>query len=245
MQSTPSTKVMNIDLYLLPDLYDADNSKEYGVIIDLLRNSTMITKLFENGIYELVPISSVSSISEFKEFITFGERNSIKIKGFDYGNSPYEIKDLDFSRKKGVIYSTNGTRAIIRIGQYIPNLIIASMRNMESVVKHIKKIGADISIVLSGQNNLIALEDVYCGGFLMDSLLEGELDITMNDSAYLSLISYRAVKHSLKNAVRKTEHGKELIWKGFEKDIDMALEKNVTDLIPLYHEGIIHSIRHV
>ncbi|RKX66759.1 hypothetical protein DRP44_03375, partial [candidate division TA06 bacterium] len=83
------------------------------------------------------------------------------------------------------------------------------------------------------------------GGFLMDSLLEEKLDITMNDSAYLSLISYRAVKHSLKNAVRKTEHGKELIWKGFEKDIDMALEKNVTDLIPLYHAGIIHSIRHV
>lgn len=233
---------MNIDMYLLPDLYDTKNSTEYGVIIDLLRNSTMITKLFENGIYELVPISPVPSDSEFKGFIKFGERNSVKIKGFDYGNSPYEIKDLDFSEKKGLICSTNGTKTITKIGRYIPNLIIASMRNIRSVVNYITKIGADISIILSGHKGSIALEDVYCGGLLMDCLLEEDLDISMNDSAYLSLTAYRAVKHSLKNTIKKTEHGKELIWKGFEKDIDMALEKNVTDIIPLYHAGVIRLV---
>ncbi len=229
-------------MYFLPELYRDENPHEYGIIIDLLRNSTMIVKLFEQGISELIPIKNIKSYSNFADYISFGEKNSVRIKGFDFGNSPDEIKNSDFSGKRGIIYSTNGTKAIIKIGRNIPNLLIASMRNMESIVDYIMEIDVDFPVILSGHKGAIALEDIYCGGFLIERLMEKDMDIEINDGAYAALLLYRSVKKSLRNAVKKTEHGKELIWKGFEKDIDIALQKNATDIIPLYHEGIIRSI---
>src|SRR4030065_982955 len=98
---------MRIDILQLVD--GAKLSRGLTVIIDVFRAFSLACYLFDRGIEKIIPVGKAEDAFRLKEsnpeFILIGERNSRKIKGFDFGNSPFQTREFDF-RGKTVVHTT-------------------------------------------------------------------------------------------------------------------------------------------
>ena len=71
------------------------------VVIDVFRAFTVEAYLMNNGAEKLIPVGDMQIAYDFKEkdsnCILVGERHGKILPGFDYGNSPSQIKDVNFT----------------------------------------------------------------------------------------------------------------------------------------------------
>ena len=112
----------------------ADN-KSIVVVVDILRATSVISIAFENGIKEIIPVKSLEDTFLYKnkkDHILAAERNTIKVSGFNYGNSPYDYMNSDVQNKTLVLTTTNGTKAIKEANKH--HVITASFINIDIIV---------------------------------------------------------------------------------------------------------------
>ena len=75
-----------------------DFSGKTAVVIDVLRATSVITTALDNGARKVFPVCSVEeaeslfAASEASMTLRGGERNALKIEGFELSNSPLEYK---------------------------------------------------------------------------------------------------------------------------------------------------------
>lgn len=62
----------------------------------------------------------------------------------------------------------------------------------------------------------------------MTSYLAGSL----SPEVRLAVAAYRDVRRSLRHLVKQCSSGKELIEQGFEQDVDLASETDISDCVP-------------
>ena len=145
----------------------ADN-KSIVVVVDVLRATSVISIAFENGIKEIIPVKSLEDTFQYKnnkkDHILAAEENTIKIPGFNYGNSPYDYMQSDVQNKTLVLTTTNGTKAIKAANKH--HVITASFINIDIVVEYLKYKKTDaIILCLQGLwKGYFNLEDtILCG----------------------------------------------------------------------------------
>jgi 2-phosphosulfolactate phosphatase len=63
------------------------------VVIDVLRATTSMCVAFDHGAKFMHPVAEVAEAEAFrsKGYLLAGERNGIKVEGFDLGNSPFDF----------------------------------------------------------------------------------------------------------------------------------------------------------
>ncbi len=214
------------------------------VVIDVLRSSTTILTALQNGAREVIPVNSlefamkVSGNAFGGQTLLGGERNTKKIEGFNLGNSPLEYTENAIRGKSVILFSSNGTGAIIK-AKYSEKLFVCSFNNIEAIANYLTKINNDVEILCSGSNGMFSLEDSVCAGNLIDLLEKKELNLTYSDASISSKILFDNYKNDLLNMMKNSEHGKKLIKYGFEKDIELAAEVGIYDNIPYYLTGVI------
>lgn len=148
-----------------------------AIIIDVFRAFTVEPYLIYNGVERLIPVGNKEIAYNLKEknkeYILIGERNGIKLPGFDYGNSPSEIKNVDFSNRTVVHTTSCGTQGIVNAIN-ADEIITGSLVNAKAIAKYIKQNNfKDISIVsMSTSNEPPSDEDELCARYIK-SLLEG------------------------------------------------------------------------
>ena len=105
-----------MDIQILHLLEGAKQAKGLTVIIDVFRAFTVETYLMKNNAEKVIPVSSVDFAFAYKnthpDAILCGERDGIKIEGFDYGNSPAQIEHVDFTGKTVIHTTSAGTQGI-------------------------------------------------------------------------------------------------------------------------------------
>lgn len=158
-------------------IHDAKQATGLAIIIDVFRAFTVEPYLIYNGVEKIIPVGdkeiAYNLKEQNKEYILIGERNGIKLPGFDFGNSPSQIKNIDFS-KKVVIHTTScGTQGIVNAIN-AREIITGSLVNASAIVKYIKQNNfEDISIVsMSRPNEFPSDEDELCAKYIK-SMLEG------------------------------------------------------------------------
>lgn len=166
-------------------IHDAKQATGLTIIIDVFRAFTVEPYLIYNGVEKIIPVGEKEIAYNLKEqnreYILIGERNGIKLPGFDFGNSPSQIKNIDFS-KKVVIHTTScGTQGIVNAIN-ANEIIIGSLVNASAIVKYIKQNNfEDISIVsMSRPNEFPSDEDELCAKYIK-SMLEGNLLENLED----------------------------------------------------------------
>src|SRR3972149_10756046 len=109
---------MNIDIQLLPLPLDPDFlSPRTVVVIDVLRATSVMVHAMLEGAIEIGPVATVEeAFQKAKAYpsgttLLGGERGSLKIEGFDLGNSPREYVAERVKGKRLILTTTNGTRA--------------------------------------------------------------------------------------------------------------------------------------
>ncbi len=83
------------------------------VVVDAFRASTTITVLARKGAL-VIPLASIEEAAAYTGAdYRIGERGSVKVRGFDFGNAPTEIEAAELPPGASVVLSTtNGTRII-------------------------------------------------------------------------------------------------------------------------------------
>lgn len=162
---------MNIEI-----INDAKKATGLAVIIDVFRAFTVEPYLINNGAKKVIPVGDKQIAYDYKKknnnYILIGERNGIILSGFDYGNSPSQIENVDFSEKIVVHTTSCGTQGIVNAIN-AKEIITGSLVNAQAIVKYIKKNKInEISLVtLSRSEGQPFDEDLLCAKYIK-SLLE-------------------------------------------------------------------------
>lgn len=121
---------------------NAHLSEGLTVVVDVLRAFTTCCFVFENGAKTIIPISDTDTaykmIRDNPRFISIGEREGLKLPGFNYGNSPAEIENVDLTGKTVIFTTSTGTQGMANAVN--ANLVITgAFVNAQAVVNFIKK----------------------------------------------------------------------------------------------------------
>ena len=162
-------------------VHDAKQATGLAIIIDVFRAFTVEPYLFYNGVERIIPVGDKEIAYDLKEknkdYILIGERNGIKLPGFDFGNSPSQIKNIDFLNKIIIHTTSCGTQGIVNAIN-ADEIITGSLVNASAIVEYIKQNNFDeVSIVsMSRPNEFPSDEDELCAKYikslLEDSILE-------------------------------------------------------------------------
>ena len=116
---------------------------------------------------------------KYPEALLVGERNEIRLPGFDYGNSPALLKGIDLSGKTIIHTTSAGTQGLVQAAN-AQEILTGSFTNAEAIASYIKEKNPEkVTIVGMGINGKVrADEDWLCARYIQ-SLIEGkEWDIS-------------------------------------------------------------------
>lgn len=166
---------MNIQILELID--GAKKAKGLTVIIDVFRAMTVEAYVLQNGAKDLIPMGDIDEAYAYRDAhpgtILMGERGGAMCPGFDYGNSPSQVKDVDFTGKTVVHTTSAGTQGVANaVGA--TEMLTGSLVNAKAIAEYIKRSGAEeVSLVcmgLAGKES--TREDTLCAEYIK-SLIEG------------------------------------------------------------------------
>lgn len=216
-----------------------DFSGQTAVVIDVLRATTVITTALDNGAREVIPVKTVEEAQNLyatcDNALRGGERNALKIEGFDLGNSPLEYKKKVVEGKTLILTTTNGTNAINNIIG-ADEVVLACFRNAEAMANHLVRLShrgsRDIIIVCAGTEGRFSLDDGLCAGMLIE-LLKQKTEVETDDLGLLLNRFYNESKDNLFSALSECYHLKRLFMLGFYDDIKFCLETNCVGTVPI------------
>ncbi len=240
---------MEIDIQLIPiPLNPVTLSERMVIVIDVLRATSVIVQAISEGATEIIPVETVEEAFEkakaFPEGTTLlgGERNSRKIEGFDLGNSPKEYRSERIRGKRIILTTTNGTRAFYLVSSG-KEVLVGSFFNLRAITRYCLSQGEDLLIFASGDEGKFSLEDVVCGGMLIEKIAEEGGSIRLTDAAFASRILYERFKRNPLEAFYASHHGRDLVKKGFEEDLLYCAQSDISEVIPIFRQGVIRPRR--
>lgn len=228
---------MNIEVFPTHNLVIKDSLIDKNVIIiDVLRATSVIITALKNGASKIVTTNSIPEALEQKQhqpsLLLGGERDAIKIEGFDFGNSPFEYSKDQVSNKTIILSTTNGTESVAKASN-AKRIIAASFLNLSAIVDYVLKLNEDFIIMCSGTNGDFSLDDGLCAGLILHELRK-KTSISTTDFGNLLALPFISNHYYLESLLRDTKHIKTLINKGLKKDLDYCLQLNLTDCIPIW-----------
>ncbi|MBU2505698.1 MAG: 2-phosphosulfolactate phosphatase [Bacteroidetes bacterium] len=218
------------------------------VVIDVLRATSVIANALNNGAREVIPVGSVDFAMKISgnahggQTLLCGERNTVMIEGFSLGNSPLEFTQEVVQGKSIILFTTNGSKAIVR-AKFSANLFTASYNNLKAIADHLLKLGNDVEIMCAGKNGMFSLEDTACAGKLISELMNGDKTIELADAAKASLVINNSYNDDLQIHLANTEHGQLLIQNKFDEDIKFCATENNIEIIPIFQDGVIKVLK--
>ncbi len=193
-----------------------------GIVVDVLRATSTIAQALASGFRRVLCCAEIEEAralrAELPDSLVGGERNAVRIEGFDVGASPREF--LEPRADTLILSTTNGTRAILETAQRCEEVFLGSLLNLAAVAK--AAAGRDTVVVCAGFQGAFALDDAYCAGRIVQ-LLEAE----RSDAAIAADLVARAFPSALDGLNART-YGPP----GLEEDIVFCARESVLDVMP-------------
>lgn len=211
------------------------------VVIDVLRATSVIATALHHGAQQVIPVmtpeEAFAQKTENRGVWLGGERNAVKIEGFDCGNSPLEYVCDEVAGKTIVMTTTNGTLALIRSAS-APVQYIGSFLNAAHLVQ---LLGAEqeICMVCAGTDGSFTLEDALCAGYLIYLLMQDHRNVELTDIAWSHLMLYLSSNHDVVSVAQKGKHYRNLMRLGLHADLKYCFELNRNFLTPVCRQGVI------
>ena len=177
---------MHIRIDLLPSPpYD-----DVVVLIDVLRTCTVAPILFENGLKELqvaTKLKVARALGETTGATLIGERKGLPPEGFNYGNSPARLRQVDFSGAQAVLVSENAP-ATLALLDGAEHLLLGSLYNADAVMRQALSLSqGHIYLVCCGLWGQEDLDDTLAAGFLAAGLSRLEPSARLSGGSRLAL----------------------------------------------------------
>lgn len=149
-----------------------------AVIIDVFRAFTTAAYVMANGAEKIIPTGSLEEALELKshhpEWVLIGEREGKRVPGFDYGNSPFELKDIDLTGVTVIQTTGAGTQGLVS-AKGADKILLGSFVMANAIVRYIRSIQPRIvSLVAMGSVGVQECdEDELCATYIQ-SMLQGQ-----------------------------------------------------------------------
>lgn len=230
---------MRVHVFPTPrSLEGVDLSRGIAVVIDVLRaTSTMVTAL-ANGAREVVPVEEPEQARALAHqfspgaCLLGGERESVRIPGFDLGNSPLEYAPHTVRGKTVIMTTTNGTRALRRAAG-ARQVFAGSILNAGALAAHILPLAEDLFLVCAGRQGEFSLEDTLCAGVILNYLAKaGECNLLLTDQARAAMDLAKYHRGNLWAALAASEHGRSLAGLGFGADLEACARLDGIPVVP-------------
>ncbi len=173
-----------MEIRMLQGVEGARKAAGSAVVIDVFRAFSLENYLFAAGVSRILPVGREETARELKrrmpEALLVGERLGVKLPGFDYGNSPWQIREAALPGRTVIHTTSAGTQGIAAAAAAGADEILPSaMVNARAVAEYLlKKRPAVVSICCMGLNGREeAPEDTICGNWIRDWLVGRTPDI--------------------------------------------------------------------
>lgn len=237
---------MRIDVAFLPSLL-REPERAACIVIDVLRATSTLVTLAARGVSDVIVVPELEQAYAIKGAaeavndrppLLCGEVRGLPPDGFDYGNSPEEFSRADIGGRDMVLYTSNGTRALVHAAA-APVVLVGCLLNRQAVVSAAVRLAAkdlDLALVCSGTDlgTAYCLEDAFCAGALVATCLGmGLRDLRVGDGAQTALRLYQSFGGDALAAFAAAEHGSLLGSIGLGADIEFCARQDEYDVAPL------------
>jgi 2-phosphosulfolactate phosphatase len=198
-----------------------------GIVVDVLRASSTIVQALESGYRRVLCCAEVEEAralrEEIEDAVLAGERQALRVEGFDFGNSPRNF--LEPKAETLILTTTNGTRAIVEAVADCDVVFVGSLLNLEAVAAAARERGEDVEVVCAGVDGQFALDDAYCAGRIAE-LLDGE----RTDGAEAAVRITRSFP-TAEDAFRASVNPNE---RSIEEDLVWCARENAASVVPRF-----------
>ncbi len=244
---------MRIDVAFLPALL-REPAQAACIVIDVLRATSSLVTLAARGVPEVVVVSELEQAFALKRAaeadfshqtppLLCGEVHGLPPQGFDYGNSPEEFSRVEVGGRGVVLYTSNGTRALVRAAAS-PVVLVGALLNRTAVVQAALGLARDVlnlTLICSGTDlgTAYCLEDAFCAGALVATCLQlGRPGLLIGDGAQTALRLYESFDGDATSAFATAEHGGLLRRIGFGADLEFCAGQDRYNVAPrVEHRG--------
>jgi 2-phosphosulfolactate phosphatase len=231
---------MKITTY--PTYAHADGSDLAGrtaVVIDLLRATSTIATALHNGCRRVIPVEDKNDALEKAKshtgcdgVVTGGERDGVKLTGFDLGNSPLEYGRSKIAGKCLVMCTSNGTHAVKK-AMAAKEVYLGCLNNADAVAKKAAQSGRDIAIVCAGTRLKFSVDDIAAAGAIISRIVKTAGPAAMDDLSRTALRLYEENKKNLHPLISGSRPYRTLMRLGAGEDIDYCLLEDILDTVPM------------
>jgi 2-phosphosulfolactate phosphatase len=218
---------VRVDVDFTPDEAGAAPT---GLVIDVIRATSTMCQALSAGYERVFCAAEVDEARVLRdslgEGVLGGERNAVRIPGFDLGNSPREYQEPVGGTL--VLSTTNGTRAVVAAAQRCERVFVASLLNLTAVVEATRAVGDDVVVVCAGVQGTLALDDAFVAGRIVE-LLGWERTDAAEAAARLA-----GTWSGAEDAFRASKSGRNLLENAPELEPDLAFcaREGVLDVVP-------------
>src|ERR671931_1326347 len=147
---------------------------ELGIVVDVVRATSSIAQALASGYRRVLCCAEVKQARALRaslgDAVVGGERDAVRIEGFDVGASPREF--LEPLAETLVLSTTNGTRAILAAAERCDEVVLGSLLNLDAVAR-VAAAAGEVAVLCAGYKGGFAFDDAYCAGRIV-AALDGE-----------------------------------------------------------------------
>lgn len=155
----------------------AGDAKGLTVIIDVFRAFTTAAYVMANGAEKIIPTGSLDEAFRLKtlhpEWVLIGERDGKRVPGFDYGNSPFELRSIDLTGKTVIQTTGAGTQGLVN-ATGADMMLLGSFVMANAIARYIRSTQPSVvSLVAMGSVGVEKCdEDELCATYIQSVLQE-------------------------------------------------------------------------
>jgi 2-phosphosulfolactate phosphatase len=206
---------------------EEDASAPVGIVVDVLRATSTIAQALASGYRRVLCCAEIDEAMRLRKetegSIVGGERNAVRIEGFDVGASPREF--LEPRADTLILSTTNGTRTVLAAAARCDQVLLGSLLNLSAVAEEVRERGADVAIFCAGFKGTFALDDAYCAGRIVSLLDAAE----RSDAAIAAELVARSFADA-HEALNARTYGPP----GLGEDILFCSRESVLPVVPRY-----------
>ena len=232
---------MQVETILSPSLFSQveDLSNKTVVVIDILRATSTITTILNNGASSVIPVASEEEANFYKSkgYLVGGERGGETIPGFHFGNSPFHYSEEVVNGNDVVLTTTNGTLSI-DMAKEAKEVLVGSFLNLTAVCDYLNTAKSNVVLFCAGWKYKVNLEDSLFAGAVALQLENA----TYDDASLVAMDAYKAAQNDLFAALKNSSHFNRLASKGVTKDIEYCCQTDIMNIVGRYAEGKLIAI---
>lgn len=159
-------------------LEGAQQARGAVAVIDVLRAFTTAAAVLANGASRIIMVGAVTEAIKLRDDglgqVCLGEVGGQAPPGFDFGNSPFEVADADFTGKTVIQRTSAGTQGIVAAARHAQVLYAASLVTATATARALRSHRTErISLVAMGSEAIARSDEDELCALHLRNLIEG------------------------------------------------------------------------